>query len=235
MTELISPPSRNLALDGTLVGLLTLFKDKMLQNLDDMLPAEVIAYDRATNRVQVQPLILMVTTSGIQVKRGQLASLPVLQSGGGGYVIGVPLQTGDLGWIKSNDRDITFFLKTYKQAAPNTARKHSFSDAVFIPDSFMKNVNISPEDNNSLVIQNLSGTIKISLSESGINITAPQITMTASDGITLNTPTVTISGSVNVAGSVSADGDVEAGTVSLESHTHPGVQTGGGNTGMPNP
>src|SRR5882762_5669644 len=159
----ITPPSRNLALDGTLIGLLTLFKDKLLQNMDDMLPAQVIAYDRTTNRVQVQPLIVMVTTAGTQVARGQIASLPVLQIGGGRFVISVPLNTGDLGWIKANDRDITFFLQTYAQSAPNTARKHKFSDALFIPDSCMKGVTINAEDTNNLVIQNLDGTVRVSI------------------------------------------------------------------------
>jgi phage baseplate assembly protein gpV len=38
---------------------------------------------------------------------------------------------------------------------------------------------------------------------------------------------------VNVAGAVTATGDVKAGSISLDSHKHSGVQTGSGNTGGP--
>jgi len=59
-----APPSRNRAGDNTLTGLMSLFSAKLKQNLDDMLPAKVIAYDRATNRAQIQPLIVQVNTLG---------------------------------------------------------------------------------------------------------------------------------------------------------------------------
>ena len=35
-------------------------------------------------------------------------------------------------------------------------------------------------------------------------------------------------------GGISADGDIKAGSVSLQNHTHIGVTTGNGNTGKPN-
>lgn len=247
----ITPPSRNLALDGTLIGLLTLFKDKILQNMDDMLPAQVIKYDRATNRVAVQPLVVMVTTAGTQIKRGQLASIPVFQPGGGGFVISTPLQTGDLGWIKANDRDITFFLKNYQESAPNTARKHTFSDAVFIPDSFMRNVVISDDDASNLVIQKADGTVKISLGIDTITITAPNIVFKAENNILMDTPLVTIAGAIeggtnpsyahtaqfngdiSTTGEIEADTDVIGNGISLKHHVHSGVTAGGSNTGQP--
>ncbi len=216
------------------MGAFDLFRAKFLQNTDDMLPAKVIAYNRATNRAQVQPLIVMVTTSNEQVPRAQIASVPVLQIGGGGFVISVPLKPGDLGWIKANDRDISLFLKNYAQTAPNTQRKHKFSDAVFIPDSFMKDVIINGEDDENLVIQSLDGTVRIALWEDKIKITAPEIILNASTSVTLDTPLVACTGDVTVEGNITADGDVLADGVSLHNHTHGGVQTGGGNTGVPN-
>jgi len=44
---------------------------------------------------------------------------------------------------------------------------------------------------------------------------------------------VTISGNVTVSGSITASGDVTAGGISLESHTHGGVQSGGSSTSGP--
>lgn len=168
-------PSRNMAMDDTLVGVLALFRQKMLQNMDDMLPAKVIAYNRSTNRAQVQPLITMVTTLNERVSRAQIASVPVLQIGGGGFVVSFPLNTGDLGWIKASDRDLSFFKKNYEQSAPNTQRKHSFEDAMFIPDSFMRGVTIDGEDADNLVIQNLDGSVKISWWSNLLKIIAPRV------------------------------------------------------------
>lgn len=158
-----SPPSHNPADNDSMAGMLRLVLTKFLQNTDDMLPASVIAYDRAANRASVQPLIAMVTTDGIQINRSQIASVPVLQLGGGDYLLSFPLKHGDLGWIKANDRDISLFLENYGNSSPNTQRKHSFEDAVFIPDTMLRDVTIASEDANNAVLQNLDGTVKIAL------------------------------------------------------------------------
>ena len=42
-----------------------------------------------------------------------------------------------------------------------------------------------------------------------------------------------VDGSITATGDIAATGDVTAGSISLKNHTHPGVQTGSGNTGPP--
>ncbi len=244
-----SPPSRNQADDGTLSGLLDLFKTKLIQNLDDMLPARVLSYDRSTNRASVQPLILVVNTSNEQVIRAQIASVPVYQAGAGGFVISFPVNTGDLGWIKANDRDISLFKKNYTQAAPNTQRMHTFSDAVFIPDSFMKNVVINSEDAANLVIQTTDGTVRVAIWSNKVKITAPSVildtpTTTCTgdlvvDGDTLLTGTVTAQSTLDVTGKITAetdlqvDGNLDINGIDFATHRHGGVDTGSGDTGVP--
>src|SRR4051812_35962375 len=115
-----APPSRNPADNDTMAGTFRLVLDKFLQRTDDMLPGKVIAYDAATNLAQVQPLIIMVTTNNQQVKRAQIASVPVYQMGAGGLVLRFPVKTGDLGWIKANDRDISLFKRIKDFVSPNT-------------------------------------------------------------------------------------------------------------------
>lgn len=239
-----SPPSRNTAKDGTLMGALDLFRAKILQNTDDMLPAKVIAYSRVTNRAQVQPLIEIVTTDNQRVSRAQIASMPVYQSGAGNFVISFPVNPGDLGWIKANDRDISLFLKNYAQTSPNTQRKHKFSDAVFIPDSFMKDVVINSEDAANLVIQTVDGTVRVAIWADKVKITAP--------AVTLDTPITTCTGDLHVEGNTTIDGTAEItgdvtitegdlmvdneaniGGIAFSTHVHTGVMTGGGNTGGP--
>lgn len=158
-----APPSINPADLFSMTGMVKLALRKGLQYTDDMLPAKVLAYDRTTNRAQVQILIAMVTTDNKIVDRNQIASVPVLQLGGGGFVISFPLAEGSLGWIKANDRDISLFKKNYQNARPNTGRFHSFEDGVFIPDTMLSGVTIASEDASNAVFQNSAGTVKVSL------------------------------------------------------------------------
>lgn len=167
-----APPSRNPADNDSMPGLFKTVLRKFLQRVDDMLPAQVMAYNRTTNRAQIQPLIDVITTSNQRVTRAQIASVPVQQTGGGGFVLSFPLTTNDLGWLKSNDRDISLFTQFYKQSPPNTLRFHDFKDAVLLPDTMMQGVTIADEDTNNAVFQNLVGTVKISLWPTMIKILA---------------------------------------------------------------
>ncbi|OWK42477.1 hypothetical protein [Fimbriiglobus ruber] len=51
--------------------------------------------------------------------------------------------TGDTGWIKANDRDISLFKQTTAASSPNTARLHDFADAMFFPDTLLNGVTIA--------------------------------------------------------------------------------------------
>lgn len=184
------PPSRNTANDGTLYGAISLAITKTLQSTDDMLPARVIAYDRETNRALVQPLIVMLTTANTQLERAQIASIPVLQLGGGGFVLSFPINPGDIGWIKANDRDISNFLQSYLQSPPNTIRQHTFADAMFIPDTMFQSVVINEEDADNVVLQTIDGTCRIAISSGTIKLTAP--------AIVFDSPSVSTTGSLTV-------------------------------------
>jgi len=220
MTDTNAPPSANPADIGSLAGLLRVYGDKLKQNTDDMLPARVVAYDRATNRASVQPLVQMVTTQGERVSRAQIPSVPVFQYAGGGFVIAFPVAPGDLGWLKASDRDIGLVLQSLDTAEPNTARTHSFQDGMFFPD-ILRQWTLDPADQDRLVIQTTDGATRIAVGVGTVDITA-----------TL----VTISGDVAITGALNADGGVTgAGGIVLETHLHGGVTTGAGNTGAPVP
>ena len=173
MTISNAPPSGNPAGKYDLRSLLRLWWTKNLQKLDDMLPAKVIAYDAATNTAQVQPLISVVTTDNQLVQRAQVASVPVFQLSMGGFILNLPCNSGDLGWIKANDRDISLFMQTGQMSPPNTQRKHSFEDAMFIPQALRSLVTIASEDAGNMVLQNNGGTVKIALWPTLIKILAP--------------------------------------------------------------
>ena len=208
MNEETEIPSIDPANDGDLVGAFRHIFGKMIQNVDDMLPAQVIAYDRVSNRATVQPLVMVLTTGDTTVQRASVASIPVFRFGGGDFMLSFNLKAGDLGWIKANDRDISLFLQSGNASAPNTLRKHSFSDAMFYPDA-MRGYTVAGEDLENAVLQNKDGSVKISVGQDKIKIVAPAIEM--------------------VSGSLTHNG-VNIGST----HTHGNVSSGTSNTGVPN-
>ena len=210
-------PSIDPANQDTLAGAIRFAYSKLLQQTDGMLPAKVINYDREHNRVSVQLLITLVTTGGTQVPRPQLSSIPVLVAGGGGYFLSFPLNTGDLGWVLANDRDISLFLQTYTQSPPNTARIKNFSDAVFIPD-VMRNFTIGAGLSDDVVLSSLDGSISIAIGAGGVTITAPlttikgNLTVTGTADIQSN---LTVEGTgpyqILVTGNIGATGTITPG------------------------
>lgn len=204
------PLSGDPANDDGLVGVLLTAIQKSLQQTDDMLPAVVIAYDRATNRATVRPQIRMRTTNGDHVTRAQIASVPVLNIGGGGFLLSFPIKAGDLGWIKASDRDISLYLQggAEQEEGPNTKRMHSFQDGLFIPDT-LRQFTIDGEDAERVVLQSLDGTTRIALGDGLIRIVTP-------GAVEIESGTLTHNG-VNIG----------------SDHIHPGVQAGGASTGPP--
>lgn len=99
----------------------------------------------------------MVITDNTILKRSPIMSVPVVRLGGNGVVLSFNLKSGDLGWIKANDRDISLFKQSFKESIPDTARFHSFSDAVFIPDN-MAGVTINSSHTGDAVLQTSDGT-----------------------------------------------------------------------------
>jgi len=200
-------PNINPADNDTLAGVISFAFSQLLRNVDGMLPARVLAYDRTANRVQVELMIAMVSTSGTQVSRAQIANIPVINFGGGGYILNFPLTVGDLGFVLANDRDISLFLQNYSESPPNTYRVKSFSDGVFIP-SVLSGYSVTGEDGNA-VLQNLNGTVKLSLSSTAIKMSSGSnsvevnstgVVITSAADLTLDAPTTTVTGELIVQG-----------------------------------
>lgn len=238
MAEPHASPSRDPANDDDLLGMAREILDKFLASVDDMLPAMVVSFngDRESPRVAVLPLVHLLTTDGRQVRRAQIASLPVLQSGGGDVALSFFLKPGDLGWIKANDRDISLILQSYKENVPNTLRKHSFQDALFIPD-VMRGLTVNAEDAENAVLQTKDGTVRVAIWQDRVKITAGSryvevgpVNITLSNGAAglVMTPANT-----TATGHWAFPDGVSIGGIEFGTHKHGGVQTGGGDTGGP--
>lgn len=207
-------PSADPADDDTLAGTLRQVLKKQLQQTDNMLPAVVVAFDRVKNRATVSPCVHVLTTDGRALPRAQVASVPVMQFGGGGVVLNFNLKPGDFGWIHANDRDISLFLQSHKTAPPNTLRLHSFQDGVFIPE-VMRGWSIAGEDAEAAVLQTLDGSARVAVGVGRVKLTVGGKSVTV-------TPAGT-----TIVGGLTVDGIV------FGTHTHSGVEPGGGNSGGP--
>lgn len=217
----------------TLLDVMRSVIGKFSLDLENTLPAKVISFDRERNRVVVQPLILMVMVDGTRVARAEMAEVPVYELGGGGFIVNFPLKPGDLGWIRSTDRDISLFLQTYEEASPNTLRRHSFSDAVFFPD-VMTNYTIAQEDADKMVIQTLDGSQKITISDTGMAMVTDKLDITVSGKYTLTANEIEINAAAAMVvdaettwtGDITSDSVIKSKGVELDDHDHGGVQRG---------
>jgi len=232
MADPHATPSRDPADDGSLLGMARAILDKFLQGVDDMLPARVVTYDRAKNRATVVPLVKVLTTDNRQVRRAQIASVPVMQFGGGGAVLSLNLRPGDLGWIKANDRDISIVMQSYTDNAPNTLRKHSFQDAVFIPDVMHGIVTVG-EDATNAVLQTLDGTVRVAIWPDRVKLSAGALSVTIGPAAIDVVGPVNFHNTVRVDGHSTLVGGATIGGVPFGTHKHTGVQPGGGTSGGP--
>ncbi len=175
--------------NDSMAGLLQYSMQEYMKTIQSVLPAKVINYNASTNRVSVQLLINILTTSGEQIPNTQLASIPVMLLGGGGYCISFNLQQGDLGWVIATDRDISIFLQNYTASAPGVNTIKNFSSSFFIPDQMQKAATSNP----GIAVSNASGSVKITL---------------GSDGIEITSPLTTINGNLLVKGNITATGTI---------------------------
>ena len=153
---------------------------KYMQQIDGMLPATVVSYNRKSGRATIVPSINMVGTNGTNISRAPLANIRVLAIGGGDFLLTFPVRPGDTGWIEASDRDISLWLQGSgkKATSPNTHRMHSFSDGRFIPDAMFDYV-LPDSAEDGVCLQHKSG-------EAAIIITGDKIMLNAPGGVWTN-------------------------------------------------
>lgn len=217
------PPSRDPANDDSLTGLIKEIRRWILKNLDKALPAVVLRHDRTNNSVRVRPIISKVDSNGKPLKRSEVASVPVLNLGGGGFFINFHLPAGQQGMIMTFDRDISLFLQSKRESQPNTERMHEFDDSIFIPQQWFDYI-IDEEDAEAMVIQNLDGSVKIALDQNSIRI-VKGATRVEIDETKFNVTTTDF----NVDSATFTHNGQNVG----DTHIHGGVTPGGGTTGNP--
>lgn len=178
--------------------------------------------------VDVQPLVQMIDGAGNVYAVGKIFSVPYFRLQGGANAIICDPVVGDIGLCAFASRDISAVKRNKAESAPSSRRQHDWNDGLYI-GGFL---NGTPAQ----YVQFGSDGIVIH-SPKGITLEAPNIKMQASS-VTTHTGSFSVNASQTAQFSggagISTDGDVKAGSVSLQNHTHQGVTTGGDNTGEPN-
>lgn len=196
------------------------------------LPGAIVSFDPSTVTAVVQPGIAGSVT--LQSGKAQSVNLPLITDvpvvfpRGGGCTLTFPVAAGDECLIIFASRSIDAWSQSGGVQRPVETRRHDLSDAFVILGPQSQANKISGISTTKTQLRSNNGSTFIELDPTGqiVNVTAP-------GGMTITTPTLHITGNVNVDKTVTATTDVVGGGKSLKTHTHSGVTTGGGTSGPP--
>jgi hypothetical protein len=131
------------------------------------MPGKVVKYDRTTNRAEIQPQLKRKFVTQPQAQDlPVLSEVPVLQARGTDAYVRLPIQVGDTGLLIFCERSIDLWLERGESVDPLDRRRHSLSDAVFLPGLFSSTTPLpATGDSSSIVIANAG--VRVELLSSG--------------------------------------------------------------------
>lgn len=219
-----SIPSYNPSDAQSVEGALNIFGKNLMQLIEQSIPAVVESYDASTNQITVRPAVNVALTTGEFLRR-DVIKVTAWVFGAGGFFIHPPYKKGDTGWIIASDNDTSLFKQHKAVADPNTHLKHRYSFGYFIPD-VINGFTLSSDDSGRFVIQNDSGTEKISIGASDTKIFSTNLSIQATNvsiqGKTAITGDVSVEGKISTTGEISSDKDVMSAGISGKGHVHEG-------------
>jgi hypothetical protein len=196
--------------------------DRTLNDIHTCTPGIIDSFDAATQTVQVKPalqkLLFPDGEDARWVDLPPLVDVPVVSLSGGGFAFTFPIQSGDYCLLLFAERAIDNWFEQGSSAEPAHARRHSLSDAFAVVGIRPRGQALGSYNTSEVELRSTDGQIKIRLGQSEIMLTAP---------------TVRIEGQLQVSQTITAQGNVVGGGISLQSHFHGGVQSGGSTTGPP--
>ncbi|MFN1150083.1 Gp138 family membrane-puncturing spike protein [Serratia liquefaciens] len=173
-----------------------------------------------------------------------LVDVPVVFPRGGGCTLTFPVKKGDECLVIFSDRCIDFWWQSGSVQERVDTRCHDLSDAFAIVGPQSQAKKISGISTSSAQLRTDDGTAFVEVAEGG------DITATTQGIMTVNAPNIILNGAVTINGPLTqgkgeaggtatllgplgVDNDVTAAGISLQNHTHSGVQSGSNNTGKP--
>lgn len=239
---MMNPNKGNSSLN-TLVGII----DNALSSVSTAMPVTVLQVYK-NHTVDVMPMVDMLDSAGNAVEHAPITAIPYARLQGGDYGLIIEPKVGDKGLVVFASRDISDVVQSKGKAKPASLRKHSMSDGMYIasllyeePETYLKiqkekvtihtkkllvenNDQTTIQAKNLLVEKNTQTTIKAKNlliddnNQTTINCLG---TFTVSGmSISLNAPSVNITGLVSITGNVVITGDAEIGGISFLEHMH---------------
>lgn len=208
-----------------------------LVNVHTCLPAVIESFNPTNQlcsvKIQIKRKIKLQDGSIVSRDIPVLADLPLIFLNVKNFAITLPVQSGDECLVFFSERDIDNWHASGKVSDPRTARRFDFSDGFVLTGVTSTPKKLDSYSATDLEIRMKNNQSKIILKESG------DITLENETKITLKSPQIILDGETEVTKTlkvdedITADGDVTAGSISLQNHVHGGVQSGGSNTGPP--
>ena len=159
--------------------------------------------------VDVQIMLNQIDAAGNSMPHGIVNNVPYFRLQGGANAVIIDPQVGDIGMATFADRDISSVKATRAISNPGSKRRADIADGLYT-GGFL----------NAAPLQ------YIRFTTAGIEIVSPT-------QIKLISPDIIFDGPVTGTAGAVFSGDVTGQGTSLHTHKHGGVQTGGGQTGVP--
>jgi hypothetical protein len=204
--------------------------------------------------VDIQPLVNLVDGQGKATEHGTIYGCPYQRLQGGKNAVIIDPEVGDIGIAVFASRDISSVIARRAAANPGSARMFDWADAMYIggilngtPTQYVE----FADDGITIKSPN-----QVMLDAPTVSIQCDQLSIFASDSISIQSPTLSLLGDLKVTGETTLTGtQVVTGTVVMEDfvtmnngcgvegslrqdgkdigkdHVHTGVQTGSGHTG----
>ena len=214
--------------------LTSLFHQALRQHEKDIftsIPGHIVAFDTSTQLAQVQIGIKMVYADESQHTQPVIIQVPIVFIGSDDYIIEHEINIGTEGAIFFSQRIMDDWKANGGIVENTMTRLHDMQDAFFLPGLRSQPNKLSPFHNDGIKLRNKDDTQYFWIKKDGnaeIKVNVLKI-----EGDIEHTGSQTTTGTIDATGDISSDADVKAGSISLNSHLHGGVSTGGSDTGVP--
>lgn len=211
-----------------LATLLRTATQQAMRTINTCLPGTILNYNAGAQSASVQPMLKLRQPDGREESIPVLNNVPVIWPRSGGASLTFPVRAGDGCLVMFTQRSIDEYKSSGEVSIPLDPRAYDLSDAVAI----MGFVSFGGGGGADDAVELNFGSSKVTLKENTVEVTGTAITLTGA---------VTVAGNLTVSGAGGGSGVVNInaplllhnGTNVGDSHTHSGVQTGGGTTGAP--
>ena len=175
---------------------------KLLESINVAATAAVIAFDPEKMTVNVQPLSKRLT-HGKYESQPPILKIPVMCLRTGGFIFRPWLKEGDVGIVLYLDHDMDSTVTSGKEAAPQTERNHSATDAIFVGGIVSGEYKVKDLPEKSHVLAKEDGSIYVAVTEEKVSVKNGDTTADFTDSsidVKSQTINLTAGSAVNIKG-----------------------------------